>query len=112
MKQELVDAEYQRLKDLFKDVDELTLKLIDGLLQNAAFLKVKLDVLQIKLKNKGVTQKNKGDKTVKTGQRFKTYLVTLSSYQQIIKAINSIVGKRSDDGDDEFDEFMKNVKGV
>lgn len=112
MKQELVDAEYQKLKTLFKDVDKVTLELIDGLLQNAAFLKVKLDVLQKKLKDGGITQKNKGDKTVKTSQRFKTYLVTLSSYQQAIKAINSIVGKRNDDGDDDFDEFMKGVKGV
>ena len=110
MNQKSVDAEYQRLLLLVKDVDETKKQLLDELLKKAAFLKVKMDILEEKLEKGGVTQKSsKGN--VRISQRFKTYLVTLQAYQQVIKTINAIAGKNKIDEDDEFDEFMKSIKG-
>ena len=105
-----VDAEYQRLLLLVKDVDETKKQLLDELLKKAAFLKVKMDILEEKLEKGGVTQKSsKGN--VRISQRFKTYLASLQAYQQVIKTINTIVGKNKLGEDDEFDEFIKSIKG-
>lgn len=110
MNQKSVDAEYQRLLLLVKDVDETKKQLLDELLHKAAFLKVKMDILEEKMKKGGVTQKSsKGN--VRISQRFKTYLTSLQAYQQVIKTINAIAGKNKIDVDDEFDEFMKSIKG-
>ena len=49
-----VDAEYQRLLLLVKDVDETKKQLLDELLKKAAFLKVKMDILEEKMR-KGET---------------------------------------------------------
>ena len=110
MNQKSVDAEYQRLLLLVKDVDETKKQLFDELLHKAAFLKVKMDILQKKMSKGGVTQTSSLG-NVRVSQRFKVYLSTLSTYQQIIKTINTIIGKNKIDEDDEFDEFMKNIKG-
>ena len=110
MNQAAVDAEYQRLLLLVKDVDETKKQLLNELLHKAAFLKVKMDILEEKMKRGGVTQKSsKGN--VRISQRFKTYLVSLQAYQQVIKTINTIAGKNKIDDDDEFDEFMRSIKG-
>ena len=110
MNQAAVDAEYQRLLLLVKDVDETKKQLLDELLHKAAFLKVKMDILEEKMKRGGVTQKSsKGN--VRISQRFKTYLASLQAYQQVIKTINTIAGKNKIDDDDEFDEFMRSIKG-
>jgi len=47
---ERVMEEYERLVDLFKDVEENKTKLVDELLMKAAFLKVQLDELEFSLK--------------------------------------------------------------
>ena len=105
-----VDAEYQRLLLLVKDVDETKKQLLDELLKKVAFLKVKMDILEEKMRKGGVTQKSsKGN--VRISQRFKTYLASLQAYQQVIKTISTIVGKNKLEEDDEFDEFIKSIKG-
>ena len=50
MNDKKVKAEYKRLQDLFKSVDENKAKLVDELLMKAAFLKVQLDELEVTLK--------------------------------------------------------------
>lgn len=105
-----VDEEYARLKVLFENVDESKAKLVDELLLNAAFLKVQLDDLKQKVKTYGAVEtSNKGNR--RESIFFKTYLASLSTYQGIIKTLNSILGKDAIDGDDEFDEFLRSVNG-
>lgn len=110
MKEELVEKEYQRLLQLVKDVSDVKKQLLDELLRKAAFLKVKMDSLQKDMSNGGTLQKsNKGN--VRISQRYKVYLTSLSTYEHVLKTINSIVGKTDNDEDDEFDKFMKEVNG-
>ena len=110
MNQKSVDAEYQRLLLLVKDVDETKKQLLDQLLRKAAFLKVKMDILEMKMSKGGATQTSSEGK-VRISQRFKAYLASLQAYQQVIKTINAIVGKNKIEEDDEFEEFMKSIKG-
>ena len=100
--------EYKRLKSLFINVDEYKIKLVDELLKKAAFLKVELDKLELSIASTYVVQtSSKGNQRVNLSYR--TYLQSLSTYQSIIKTLNSILGRDIDDGDDYFDDFLKEV---
>lgn len=101
-----VTKEYNRLKSLFKGADEYKGKLVDELLKKASFLKVELDKLELKISSSYVVQKsNKGNQRINLA--YKTYLQSLSTYQSIIKTLNTILGKEMDEGDDAFDQFIK-----
>ena len=103
-----IQKEYERLSALFKDVDEAKTKLIDGLLHKAAFLKVQLDELQEEvIANGAVEYSSKGNS--RQTPCYKTFLASLGVYQNVIKTLNSIMGKNAIDEDDEFDEFMKRI---
>lgn len=102
--------EYNRLKQLFQNVNPSKAKLVDDLLLNASFLKVQLDDLKTKIKNYGAVEvSNKGNR--RESIFYKTYLATLSTYQGIIKTLNSILGRDAIDEDDEFDAFIRSVNG-
>lgn len=98
--------EYQRLKKLFNNIDETKNELVDELLKKAAFLKVELDTLEVKITKYGsIEVSNKGN--TRESIYYKTYLSTVSIYQGIIRTLNSIMGSNVVDDDDSFDEFMK-----
>ena len=108
MSKDKVKAEYDRLLELFKDVDENKTKLVDGLLMKVAFLKVQLDELEVPLKKYGALQySNKGNARESAG--YKTYLRTITVYQGIIKTLSIVMGKNTNDDDDAFDEFLRNA---
>lgn len=107
---EYIQKEYERLKSLFSRIDETKIELVDELLKKAAYLKVELDDLQRNIDRNGVIQvSNKGNTRVNVA--YKTYLQTVGIYQSIIKTLNTIFGSAVDDGDDEFDEFIKKAGG-
>ena len=101
--------EYERLLELFKDVDETKRKLVDGLLEKAAFLKTQLDALEEEIRTHGSMKVVRGEYVVSTA--YKTFLSSLGIYQNVIKTLNSIMGKNMIDEDDEFDDFMKKLGG-
>ena len=104
-----VKTEYERLKSLFTNVDESKTELVDELLKKASFLKCELENLEGLVKKYGSVQKsNKGN--VRESVYYKTYLQSLNVYQGIIKTLNTIMGKNIIDDDDEFDDFIKQVK--
>lgn len=109
MKIDDVNKEYNRLQSLFKDVDETKKELVDELLKKAAFLKVQLDELQNTLMTYGsLLFSSKGN--VKQSPVLKTYLSTLGVYQNLIKTLNSILGKNVSEDEDEFDKFLKGIE--
>lgn len=100
-----VTKEYNRLKSLFQNSDENKKKMVDELFKKAAFLKVQLDELQEKIAEEGVTFVN--DKGVPgINPSYKAYLQSVSTYQGIIKTLNTIFGKQLEDEGDEFEAFM------
>lgn len=103
------NKEYERLKKLFANVDESKAELVDELLKKASFLKYELERLEVLVKRYGSVQvSNKGN--VRESVHYKTYLQSLNIYQSIIKTLNSIMGKNLIDEDDDFDEFLKQVR--
>ena len=106
---EKTKIEYERLLELFKDVDEAKQKLVDELLKKAAFLKTQLDSLEEEIRKYGC-MKVVGGKYI-LSPAYKTFLNSLGIYQNLIKSLNSIMGKNTIDEDDEFDNFMKTLGG-
>lgn len=107
---EKIQIEYERLKSLFLSYDESKIGLVDELLKKASYLKVELDNLQENIDRNGIIQVSNKENT-RVNLAYKTYLQTLSVYQSIIKTLNTIFGSNVEDGDDEFDEFIKNAGG-
>lgn len=93
-------------------MEENKIELIDELLKKAAFLKVQLDELEEEIEEFGAVIHNKSHTASKQTQSYKTFLSSLGTYQAIIKTLNTILGTSAKDEDDEFDEFIRNVKGV
>ncbi|MFA5130274.1 MAG: hypothetical protein WC477_05170 [Patescibacteria group bacterium] len=101
-----VHDELERLRSLFSSVDETKTKLVDNLLEQAAFMKVELGVLQEQIRKYGSVQvSSKGSQRQTEAAKYYTKLI--NSYGTVIKALNSIMGKNIVEGDDSFDEFLK-----
>ncbi|MDD4204360.1 MAG: hypothetical protein PHF62_04490 [Acholeplasmataceae bacterium] len=108
-KTEKIQIEYERLRSLFSSVDPTKAELVDNLLNEAAFMKVQLDQIQLQIKRYGAVQiSNKG--TQRQTEAAKYYTKLVNSYGTVIKTLNSIMGKNMVDDDDEFDEFMKRLE--
>ncbi|PKK97336.1 MAG: hypothetical protein CVV58_01745 [Tenericutes bacterium HGW-Tenericutes-3] len=100
-----IDNEYKRLKSLFSSVDETKTELVDNLIQQAAFMKVELGILQDQIQKHGAVQvSNRGAQRQTEAAKYYTKLV--NSYGTVIKTLNSIIGKNIIDEDDEFDKFI------
>lgn len=97
--------EYERLRSLFSSVDETKTKLVDNLIEQAAFMKIELAILQEQIRKHGAVQvSTKG--TQRQTEAAKYYTKLVNSYGTVIKTLNSIMGKNIIDEDDEFDRFI------
>lgn len=100
-----VKVEYERLRSLFSSVDETKTKLVDNLIEQAAFMKIELGILQDQIRKHGAIQiSNKGAQRQTEAAKYYTKLV--NAYGTVIKTLNSIMGKNIIDEDDEFDKFI------
>jgi len=101
-----IKDEYERLRSLFSSVDETKTKLVDNLLEQAAFMKIELGILQEQICKYGSVQiSNKGAQRQTEAAKYYTKLI--NSYGTVIKTLNSIMGKNVIDDDDAFDDFLK-----
>jgi regulator of replication initiation timing len=106
---ENVQIEYERLRSLFSSVDPTKAELVDNLLNEAAFMRVQLENLQQQIRKYGAIQiSSKG--TQRQTEAAKYYTKLVNSYGNVIKTLNTIMGKNMIDDNDEFDEFMKRLE--
>jgi hypothetical protein len=106
---ENVQIEYERLRSLFSSVDPTKAELVDNLLNEAAFMRVQLENLQLQIRKYGAIQiSSKG--TQRQTEAAKYYTKLVNSYGNVIKTLNTIMGKNMIDDNDEFDEFMKRLE--
>ena len=106
MKKKMIENEYKRLRSLFSSVDETKTKLVDNLIQQAAFMKVELVKLQEQMIKYGAVQiSSKGAQRQSEAAKYYTKLV--NSYGTVIKTLNTILGSQVNDTEDAFDEFLK-----
>lgn len=101
-----VNIEIERLRSLFSSVDENKTQLVDSIIEQAAFMKVELGILQEQIRKYGSVQvSSKGAQRQTEAAKYYTKLI--NSYGTVIKTLNSIMGKNIIDSDGAFDEFLK-----
>lgn len=107
---DLFQQELAKLTEIFKDVDPAKAQLVEGLVEEAAFLRADNFRLREMIRKAGgtVVQVHPMDlMRQKTSEAAKQYLKNLNSYSVVIKTLNGILSKNVIEGDDPFDEFLK-----
>lgn len=82
--------------------------LVDELTKQASFLLVELDILKAQIDTYGAIQINQNGRQKQT-EASKHYNRTVLTFSSLMKNIHAIIGKGSDDGDDELAEFLKGL---
>lgn len=105
-----VYEEFKRLsKSLgLESLSEAKKCLVEELTKQASFLLVEMDILKDQINTYGAIQINKNGKQ-KQSEASKHYHKTVITFTTIMKNINSIIGKRDDENDDELERFLKGL---
>ncbi|WP_408610355.1 hypothetical protein [Cellulosilyticum lentocellum] len=107
-KTEVFEQELEKLIEIFKDVEESKQKLVQGLLQETAYLKSELFVMHQVLDEVGMIKVHPTDKTKqKTLPIANEYRRTANIYALNIKTLNGILGKDTMEGEDPFDKWLQ-----
>ena len=111
-RQTLYKEELTKLQQLFSDVEPTKTQLIEGLLDNAAFLLAETSTLKNVLMETGTVKCHpEYPELQKPTEAGKQYLKNLNTYAILIKTLNSILGKDMVEPEDGFDEFMRGYYG-
>ena len=106
-KEAIYQKERAKLLEIFADVDPATLALVEGLIDEAAYLKATNESLKSSMAETGMVrihpQHPSLQKPVETARQ---YLKNVNSYAVIIKALNGIKQRNVVEADDDFDDFM------
>lgn len=104
----MIEEEKAKMLDIFKDVEKSQLVLINGLIDDAAYLKTENYFLKEKLKETGMIKYKPDDPTVqKQLPAAKEYRQNVNSYSVVIKTLSMILEKHEPEAEDEFEALMK-----
>ena len=110
-KNKTIKKEVNRLKKLFKDLEENKKKLAKSLIENAAFMSITLEDLKKDIVKYGVKEtyvNGKDQYGFKESIESKTYNTMIKNYNLIVRQlIENLPNKKPLDPDDEFEEFNK-----
>ena len=105
-KQNVYDKELKKLNNIFANVEEDKRKLVEGLIEDAAFLKAENYDLKNILKDTGMVKVHPNYPDMqKPIEAAKQYLKNINSYSVVIKALNAVLSKNMIEDDDELEEF-------
>lgn len=93
-------------------MEEPKKKLVEGLIQDAAFLKAENMELKNILEKTGMIKVHpQHPEMQKTTEAAKQYLKNINSYSVVIKTLNGVLMKNTVEADDAFDDFMSEMRG-
>ncbi len=105
-KSDVYQKELDKLTEIFKDIEESKRQLIEGLIQDAAFLMAENYILKQSISQTGMVkihpQYPEIQKPIETA---KQYLKNINSYAVVIKTLNGVLSKNVIEDDDELEEF-------
>lgn len=111
-KTDVYKSELAKLVEIFKDVDESKRKLVEGLIEDAAFIKTENNILKDIISKTGMVKIHPDHPELqKPTEAAKQYSKNINSYSVVIKTLNGVLMKDTVEGEDEFDEFMKEMRG-
>ena len=111
-KKEIFSQELAKLRDIFQKVDPEKAHIVDGLIQDAAFLKAENFELRKRMEGTGMVEFHPTNPRLqRTVEAAKQYLKNVNSYSVIIKTLNGVLMKDVIEDEDEFDKFLRERQG-
>ena len=105
-KRAVYDSEKKKLTEVFSNVEESKRKLVEGLIEDACFLKSENHDLKATLTETGMVNFHPTKKELqKPVEAARQYLKNVNSYAVIIKTLNGVLNKNILEDDDELSEF-------
>lgn len=105
-KEEVCQKELEKLTEIFQEVEDSKRKLIEGLIEDAAFLKAENHVLKEAISLTGMVKIHPLYPDIqKPIETAKQYLKNINSYAVVIKTLNGVLSKNVLESDDGLDEF-------
>ncbi|MCM3053679.1 hypothetical protein [Caldibacillus thermoamylovorans] len=105
-KKAVYQQELEKLTEIFTSVDESKRKLVEGLIEDAAFLKSENFVLRNTLSETGMVKIHPSNPSMqKPVEAAKQYLKNVNSYAVIIKTLNGILNKNILDDDEDLSDY-------
>lgn len=102
-KESRIRKEENRLKKIFKDVEENKKRTVEGLIKRAAFMRICLEDFEVDLDKNGFTEEfQQGEKQLPYERKRPVadlYNAMNTSYQKIIKQLTDILPECKKDGD-------------
>jgi regulator of replication initiation timing len=112
MKSEVYRLELTKLTEIFAEVEESKRKLVEGLIEDAAFIKAENYILKKAIEKTGMVKIHPDHPDMqKPIETAKQYLKNINSYSVVIKTLNGVLMKNTIEGEDEFDKFMQGMRG-
>ena len=106
LKQKVYEQELAKLTEIFKDINESKKKLVEGLIQDAAFLYAENYVLRESLNITGMIKFHPVNPSLqKPLPAAKEYRQNLNSYAVVIKALDRVLMKDIVEEEDDMDEY-------
>ena len=106
LKSEIYQKELAKLQELFKDIEEPKQKLVEGLVEDAAFIFSENIILKQSLAESGMVKVHPDHPNIqKPTEAAKQYLKNVNSYAVIIKTLNGVLSKGISDDEDALGEF-------
>ncbi|MFD3271509.1 hypothetical protein ACE3MS_15425 [Paenibacillus dendritiformis] len=105
-KSEVFERELTKLTEVFSDIDPSKAQLVQGLIQDAAFLYAENYELRSIISRTGMVKIHPQHPEIqKPIEAARQYLKNANSYAVIIKTLNGVLNKNILDEDDGLDEF-------
>ncbi|MEH7157465.1 hypothetical protein [Neobacillus drentensis] len=106
LKSDFYRQELSKLTEIFKDVDESQRKLVEGLIEDAAFLKAENDILKQVISKTGMVKVHpEYPELQKPTEAGKQYLKNINSYSVVIKTLNGVLSKNIIEDEDDLSDF-------
>lgn len=114
-KQEEIDETIKKLNKIFENIPDNKKELVEGLIQNAAFMEVTLMELQNEVIDKGAMisyKSGNGFDTIRDNPAQKAYTTMISRYSQVINQLQTLLpDSKSDNINRAGDNLAKFVMG-
>ena len=106
LKQKVYEEEFAKLTEVFKDINESKKKLVEGLIQDAAFLYAENYVLKESLNKTGMIKFHPTNLALqKPLPAAKEYRQNLNSYAVVIRSLDRVLMKDIVEEEDDMDEY-------
>lgn len=105
-KKAVYQEELEKLTEIFQDVEDSKRKLVEGVIEDAAFLKAENFVLRESLEKTGMVKVHPTQSDLqKPLETAKQYLKNINSYSVLIKTLNGVLNKNIVEDEEDMSEF-------